>query len=161
MTNADSRRERDNAALARRYEAIAPRYGILVRRVLQGQGDEERLTIPQFRTLQTLHARGGTGATNLDLARRISVSPPAMTAMIDGLIERGHVTRTIDPGNRRQVVILLTDSGVEQLDTCSRAIENELVRGLNKLTDAEVEKLADGLDALETMFDHIEPPSAG
>jgi DNA-binding MarR family transcriptional regulator len=155
MTSPDDGRDQRNALLAQRYEAIAPQYGYLIRRVLQGLADEERLTIPQFRTLQTLRKRGEPGATNLDLARRISVSPPAMTAMIDGLVDRGFVTRTIDPVNRRQVLILLTEMGIEQFDVASRSIEAEVAKGINLLGDQEAASLAAGLDALERVFTFI------
>ena len=152
MPTADDRRLNRGAELARRFESIAPFYGFLVRGVLHEQRDGDRLTIPQFRTMQTLHRLGVTGATNLDLARRISVSPPAMTAMIDGLVERGLVTRTTDPENRRQVLILLTDLGDERLTAATKAIEERLSLGMSQLSSEEVDQLDAGLAALKKVF---------
>lgn len=144
-----------SAELARRFEAIAPVYGFMIRAVLQEQSDGERLTIPQFRTMQTLQRLGGEGATNLDLARRISVSPPAMTAMIDGLVERELVTRTTDPENRRQVLILLTEFGHECLATAMSALEERLAQGMGRLSDEESVQLDTGLAILKKVFDQL------
>jgi DNA-binding MarR family transcriptional regulator len=155
MTSFDDDRDNQIAERARRFEAIAPAYGYLVRRVLQEQSEGERLTIPQFRTMQTLGQHGVPGATNLDLARRISVSPPAMTAMIDGLVERDLVTRTTDPDNRRQVVILLTELGRERLHAATRAIEERLALGISHLSEDQVLDLDRGLAALELAFGYL------
>ena len=152
MPDAPEDRDQLNATLARKLETLAPRYGYLARRMLQGCSDEERLTIAQFRALQTIKRLGDPGATNLDLARSISVSPPAMTAMIDGLVERGFVTRTIDPDNRRQVLILITEPGDARLYTATESVERALARGINSLTEKETDDLSNGLNALEKVF---------
>ena len=46
-----------------------------------------------------------------DLAARELVRPPSMTRIVNGLEDRGYVTRRSDPHDRRQSVISLTDSG--------------------------------------------------
>ncbi len=45
-----------------------------------------------------------------ELARRIGVSPPAMTASVDRLEKLGHATRTTNPDDRRGVVVTATPS---------------------------------------------------
>jgi len=157
MPDVDAERTKRNADLSRRFEAVAPRYGFLIRGVLQEQDDGDRITIPQFRTMQTLVQLSGDGATNLELARRIAVSPPAMTAMIDGLVERGLVTRTTDPENRRQVLILLTATGEERLEAATAAIEHRMSKGIAQLSDAEAKELERGIAALEKIFGIVSP----
>lgn len=152
------RTAQDNLDLARKYEAIAPRYAYIARRALHNDTEPERLTIPQFRTLQTLSQIQGKGATNLDLARSISVSPPAMTAMVDGLVERGLVTRSTDPDNRRQVMILLTAAGIERMDETSTIILDRIASGIAQLSDQEVDALAAGLAALDKVFRSVDHP---
>ncbi len=68
-----------------------------------------RLTMPQLRCLQAFGADGA--ALTTQLARRMKVAVPTMTSMIDGLAERGLVTRHPDPADRRQVRIMMTDEG--------------------------------------------------
>ena len=149
MTSVNERRSTINRNLAQRYELIAPFYAAIARRALQIESDGERLTIPQFRTMQILGRVKGSGATNLDLARKISVSPPAMTAMVDGLVDRGLATRTTDPENRRQVLILLTPAGFERLADTTNAVLDRLALGMAELSDQEAHDLGAGLDALE------------
>lgn len=157
MPDVDSERTKRNALLSRRFETVAPRYGFLIRGVLQELDEGDRITIPQFRTMQTLTQLNGDGATNLELARRIAVSPPAMTAMIDGLVERGLVTRTTDPDNRRQVLILLTETGVERLEAAVAAIEHRMSKGIAKLSSEEAVDLERGIAALEKIFGLVSP----
>lgn len=44
-----------------------------------------------------------------ELRERLSLSPGAMTALVDRLEERGHVTRAADPDDRRRVAITLSE----------------------------------------------------
>ena len=66
------------------------------------------LSLPQYRALALL----GDGSTASSvLARRLTVSPPTVTAVIDGLVARGLVERQADPDDRRRLTLLLTRAG--------------------------------------------------
>jgi DNA-binding MarR family transcriptional regulator len=49
--------------------------------------------------------------TNRELAEQAGISAPTATRMVDGLLQRGLVTRIDDPIDRRAVVISLTEDG--------------------------------------------------
>jgi MarR family transcriptional regulator, organic hydroperoxide resistance regulator len=51
--------------------------------------------------------------TQVELAKSLEVEPPTVSRMIDALDRRGLVTRRPAPGDRRAVVIELTQSGRE------------------------------------------------
>lgn len=141
--------DRDQAIqqqLSLQLERVIPLYGSVIRRVLSELDGEDRLTIPQFRALQAIFHRGNRGALNLELARHLGVAAPSMTAMIDGLVDRGLVDRSIDPENRRQVNIVLTDRGHERYRTISAAISERLAFGLDTLSTAEQASLLDALE---------------
>jgi len=66
------------------------------------------LSLAQYHVLEPL----GTGPrTNRELAELAGISAPTATRIVDGLLERGWVSRVADPTDRRAVVISLTESG--------------------------------------------------
>ncbi len=68
------------------------------------------------------------------LAARESVQPPSMTRIVAALEAMGHVTRVVDPDDRRVARVALTESGREVLQR-SRSLKNaflaEQLRGLS------------------------------
>ncbi|MBN9644323.1 MarR family winged helix-turn-helix transcriptional regulator [Corynebacterium mendelii] len=69
----------------------------------------------QFDVLATLR-RVGEAVTARRLAESTMVSQPALTNRVDKLVSKGWVFRTVDPNNRRQVLISLSPEGTELLD---------------------------------------------
>ena len=70
------------------------------------------LSVSQYRLLVFL-SDGPSQASAL--AERLIVSRPSVTALADGLVERGLVTRGGAEGDRRQVLHVLTDEGLRVL----------------------------------------------
>lgn len=138
--------------LAEQLERVMPQYGSVIRRVLSELEGEDRMTIPQFRALQAIYHRGAEGALNLELARQLGVAAPSMTAMIDGLVDRGLVDRSVDPENRRQVNIVLTLRGQERYRTISSAINERLALGLDMLSLPEQEVLLNAMANLDRVL---------
>ena len=83
------------------------------------------LSLPQYRVLAFLD-EGGTNPS--ELADRLSVSRPAVTALMDGLTERGWVERERDPGDGRRVVHHLSATGREVLQAADAAVGARLER---------------------------------
>jgi long-chain acyl-CoA synthetase len=69
---------------------------------------EFQLSVSQFRVLDRL-VDGVVGGRSL--ADWLSVKPPSVTALVDGLVERGLVLRGVDPADRRMVTHALTPAG--------------------------------------------------
>jgi long-chain acyl-CoA synthetase len=81
------------------------------------------LSLPQYRVLALL----GEGSTASSvLARRLAVSPPSVTAVVDGLVGRGLVERQPDPEDRRRLTLLLTREGTKLLAAADAAAEARL-----------------------------------
>lgn len=68
------------------------------------------LTVSQFNVLSILH-RAPDGLTMSELSSAISVRPTNLTAVVDGLTQRELVRRSVNPSDRRSVVVRLTPSG--------------------------------------------------
>jgi DNA-binding MarR family transcriptional regulator len=61
-----------------------------------------------------------------DLARSSMVTSGAVTNRLDRLVAKGHVTRDVDPANRRSVIVALTPAGRDLIDRAVAAhLENE------------------------------------
>ena len=81
------------------------------------------LSLPQYRVLALL----GEGSTASSvLARRLAVSPPSVTVVVDGLVGRGLVERQADPEDRRRLTLLLTRDGAKLLVAADAAAEARL-----------------------------------
>jgi DNA-binding MarR family transcriptional regulator len=133
-------------------ESTIPHYARSVRAVLNDLDETERITLAQLRALQAIAKIGNPGTLNTSLARQIGVAAPSMTAMIDGLVERGLVDRSIDPNNRRQVIILLTEAGQSRLAGLEGAITERISEALSVLSLDQKELLLTALNDLERML---------
>jgi DNA-binding MarR family transcriptional regulator len=69
------------------------------------------LSFGDFDVLNTLRRRGNEGTNPGDLARSSLITSGAMTARLDRLERAGHIERRPDPGDRRGVLVGLTEQG--------------------------------------------------
>ncbi len=105
------------------------------------------LTLAQFRILASIAA--GDERSSL-LANRLAVAKPTITAVVDGLVERGFVVREAIAGDRRSIRVALTPAGL----TALRGAEDEMTATLERIfehareRDALVGALLDLDDAL-------------
>ena len=77
--------------------------------------DMSMAQLKTFFVLSTAPAEPDGGLRVSDLARRLGVTPPTASTLIDRLVERGLVDRREDPLDRRQQRCRLTPSGQELL----------------------------------------------
>jgi long-chain acyl-CoA synthetase len=81
------------------------------------------LTLPQYRVLGIL-AEGSSAASNL--AERLAVRRPSITAVVDGLVARRLVERRQEDADRRRVALRLTKKGARILAEADRAVDASL-----------------------------------
>ena len=84
---------------------------------------EHGLTLAQFRILDRL-ADGSAGGANL--ADWLAVKPPSVTTVVDGLVKRRLVERTVDADDRRRVTHALTPDGRTLHATVSDSVAHRL-----------------------------------
>lgn len=95
------------------------------------------------------------------IARRLGLTPAAMTHRIDRMLAQDLVTRERDPDNRVRVIVGLTDTGREKwLQVMRRAsvFEEEL---LQDLSGDERVQLGDLLTRLLRRVEHAQPDAGG
>jgi DNA-binding MarR family transcriptional regulator len=116
------------------------------------------LSLAQFRVL-SLVAGGDERASRL--AERLAVAKPTVTAVVDGLVERGYLAREAVEGDRRSIRLRVTDEGERAMHTAEDAMAEALdgliapvtdraalVRGLEEVHDAWLARVGERLETV-------------
>jgi long-chain acyl-CoA synthetase len=125
---------------SQRSGRIAARLAKVVERSLH----DLELSLAQYRLLGNLSDGPSQAST---LAERLIVSRPSITALADGLVERGLVSREGSEGDRRRVMHVLTAAGRKVLDGADDAIEKRLQTLASELAETDRTRAFKGLDA--------------
>ena len=116
--------EQDPASAAAPQVVAAARAAAKLARQVTIPLGEVDLSLPQYRVLAFL-AEGAAAPS--DLAGRLSVSRPSITALMAGLITRGLVERRPATADGRRVHHHLTDTGRDTLQRADQAVGDRLV----------------------------------
>ena len=106
------------------------------------------LTLPQYRVLGLL-STGDERASQL--ASRLAVTKPTLTALVDSLFERGYVTRETSAGDRRAVRLSITSEGRAALDEAAGEFRTVLDDVVSRCADPHI--VLDALDELRRALD--------
>jgi DNA-binding MarR family transcriptional regulator len=139
-------------------EGIVDRIGGLNRRIKRGMMAtlaEYGLSHGDWEVLTALRNFGNK--TPGALATQLELSSGAMTSRLDGLEKDGLIKRTADPGDRRSVVIELTDKGRAAWDEAASAQARKEIFFASALSPAEQKRLNALLRKLMIAFEAIEP----
>ncbi|HUS61530.1 MAG TPA: MarR family transcriptional regulator [Acidimicrobiales bacterium] len=109
------------------------------------------LSVPQYRLLAYL---AGEPERARQLASLLAVSPPTLTALVDGLVSKGLVDRVSDDNDRRIVRHQLTDLGTVVLEEATADINGRLVMLADHLTEAEARTALEGLALWNKAMEH-------
>lgn len=93
----------------------------LLARVLERAAGD--LTLAQYRVL-ALVAGGDERATLL--AGRLAITKPSVSAVVEGLVERGCLAREPVDGDRRAIRLRITDAGTKALTAAETAMAKRL-----------------------------------
>ncbi len=109
------------------------------------------VTPSQVRAIRVLAAQGpdSGGVRSKELAERLKIAPRSATEVVDALEEKGLVRRSPDPGDRRAVLVALTDHGRELSDEIRRTRGVESERMFERLSRTDREHLARILQKLQ------------
>ena len=108
------------------------------------------LSPAQYRVLSFL-AGGPSNAAAL--ARKLTVSPPSLTTVVDGLVARGLVERRHELDDRRRVGHRLTEEGTRVLEQADRVVEERLGEVLAQVSPRSADRALRGLEAWQVPLD--------
>ena len=137
---------RDTLALDREVLTLARLARVLERAC--GEGGADALTLAQYRLLAMI----GDGATRASqLAGKLALAKPTVSATIDTLVERGLVERRAATDDRRALQLTITATGRDVLRTAESAMRVRFDDVLAHVADVDAVRralaaLGDGLD---------------
>ncbi len=107
----------------------------------------------QYRVLGVLMKAGTLPVS--EIGRRLYISKPYMTALIDTLIGDGLVQRRPDLTDRRVINISITDQGKKHLKQSITLYKNDLKDLLSTLNEHDLEELCSSLKSLKAILGKI------
>jgi DNA-binding MarR family transcriptional regulator len=108
------------------------------------------LSVPQFRTLA--YIRNHPCCSLTAVAEFIGLTLPAMSTLVNGLVEQGLVQREIDPADRRRVLLTVTDAGIAMHRRALDGAEAWLAARVASLTDDQRTAVLAAMAALGPLF---------
>ena len=124
-------------------EALADAFGAVARQLREKSAETLApwdITPAHLRALRTL-SRHGTMRLS-ELSDHLQVAPRTATAVVDALEARGLVRRRADPGDRRAILVEVTEHGAGVLAEIRAARGTEAGRVFGRLTQADRADLA-------------------
>lgn len=97
----------DEVSLPALLRGARATYGAAIRRALAEAGFEDLPRNGSF----VIGGLARTGAPLSSIVRDLGVSKQAASQLVDTLVARRYLSRTVDPDDRRRLVILLADRG--------------------------------------------------
>lgn len=124
---------------------------VAVMRHLQAEFPSGELSLNEYDVLFNLSQQEGRRLRIRDLNKRLLLTQPSVSRLVDRLASRGLVIKSSDPTDARGIVVALTDPGFDLF----RRIALHHMRSIaervgGKLTDDELQQLASLTDKLRT-----------
>jgi DNA-binding MarR family transcriptional regulator len=131
------------------WETIPPAW-FQARAQIRGAADEQfNLSVEQFQVLRRI--RRGFDSVSA-LAEEGRTSRPAVSKTVDGLVNRGLVSRLTDTQDRRHIRLSLTEEGARVMNGIFKQADDWLESRFARLTAVEREQLVSALDLLQKTF---------
>lgn len=126
----------------------------LVMRVLRSEMRSHRsrgLSVPHFRVLAFLDKN--EGASLSAVADSVGLRLPSMSTLVNGLVDRGLVTRAPSASDRRRLALCLTARGRSNLETARRATQARLSDLLREISTENQATVASAMQILRPLFE--------
>lgn len=138
---------------------VVPQLHRYIGQMMREKYPEDPGSIAKIRVLHNLREQPGMTSR---LAQSMRVSVPAMTKMIDELVEQGLVTREQDPDNRRVIWLSLTEMGRQEDVRYRKRLVNEVAGWLQQLRPEQLTRLRGSLlDLQELLQDDLQERRCG
>ena len=112
--------------------------------------DRHDLSPSHFQILILLKENGMLPVS--EIAKRLIISRPNMTPLIDKLINEGMVKRIPSEADRRVIHIDLTENGRNFLENCQKTMTGYLKERFSCLSDEDLIQLAQSLENIKKVF---------
>lgn len=123
---------------------VSNRIGEAVSQALKPYG----VSTQQFNVLRILRGQKGRPANLNTLSDRMVSRMSNTTRLVDKLLEKGYVSRTVCPSNRRKVEIRLTEAGASALQDMDRAVNEAEMELMAAFSETDLKQLNILLDLI-------------
>ncbi|MCH2535513.1 MAG: MarR family transcriptional regulator [Bdellovibrionales bacterium] len=124
---------------------LPPTMGWLRQKV--SENSEPELTLPQFRILANIDS----GLTTVTLiAKHQGVTQPAMSQMVENLINKKLIIKKINPNDKRQSLLRLSKKGQSWLNQIIAAVKTDVAQQFSGLSKLQQKKIKEALILLNT-----------
>jgi DNA-binding MarR family transcriptional regulator len=130
----------------------------LIRKLMQGRelftkalNRKYNVTAAQLNCLLALHENGPLPPSQI--AKHMMVKSSTVTGVIDRLELKGLVARSRSSADRRVITIQLTENGQRLAANAPPPIQQKIIDGMKKLSDAEIDQIVLALSRLTSMLD--------
>ena len=130
---------------------------VTLRKIIQAIDQHSRilekqygLTGPQLMILKELS--GGDGRYVSEIAKRISLSQPTVTDILDRLEAREYVVRTRSADDKRRVMVKATDRTRTFMNKAPSLLQEQFVEEFNKLAGHEQQVILSSLTSIASMM---------
>nr|WP_261776617.1 MarR family transcriptional regulator [Clostridium botulinum] len=100
-----------------------------------------KLTRIQFRTLYFLHVFMKEGCSLSELSKKLRISKPSASNLIDRMVSSELVTRILNSEDRRSIKILITSKGIKIIEQAINRDKDFRLQILNFLSNEERQTL--------------------
>jgi DNA-binding MarR family transcriptional regulator len=138
---------------ARELLEVVPAVMREIRTQMRTRGSPD-LTVPQFRTLAFVNRNKGSSLS--EVADHIGLTPPSASMLVDGLIQRGMMTREEHPNDRRRVRLTVTGAGEAILETSTHGTMTYLAKKLSSVSADDREVIVKAMETLRSIFTNSE-----
>jgi DNA-binding MarR family transcriptional regulator len=119
-------------------------------KLLMREGRSEHLSVPEFRALGYISRHPQTALSGV--AEHAGLSVPAASRLVDALVDKQFVERSVSPTDRRQIALRLTEEGSDLLARTRERTRGELAAMLAGLSESERNVILRGLQPLRELF---------
>lgn len=112
------------------------------------------IPINQLMVLGLLHDQGSLSIS--EICKKLTISKPQMTTIIDKLSENNLVYRIYNNEDRRTINIGITNNGSEYCKSLSEVLKENLSRKLITLSDEDLTTLLNSLEITESILKRLE-----
>lgn len=104
----------------------------------------------QFELLYSIHLDNGKPMKYY--GEKLMISKPNLSVMADRLIEENYAERVFDPEDRRIIILRVTKKGEEFLENQVKKIKEEMIKGFDKLSEEDAQRLNEIIDEMKDIF---------
>lgn len=113
------------------------------------------MSFADYSIVATLHRESAPHALPVSRLAELVLRPMGgITQVVDRLERAGLVSRQLDPGDRRRVLIQLTDTGIDIAERGDKAYRVSRERVLAQLSDHELKKIDSAVADLLSVLEH-------